>query len=150
VVGVDGSGASLAALRWAASAAADLGAEVVAVTAVPPLDDILRDSIHIEPGNWRQTLRHRAHDEWCRPLADVGVPYRVRLIERHAGAALLEAAAEEGADLLVVGVHQHRSLTGRLSTHLSRHAPCPVVAVPPSVEPVNLGDDAMTAPTGRS
>jgi nucleotide-binding universal stress UspA family protein len=132
VVGVDGSPASLHAVRWVAGLARRTGAEVLAVTAVTPFEDLLRDSIHFSPGSWRQALRRRMRRDWCSPLADAGIPYKVRLIERHAGPALLQAAEEADADLIVVGVHQHRSLTGRLSAYLGQRASCPVIAVPPT------------------
>lgn len=143
LVGVDGTPGSLEAVRWVAGLADAVSATVVMVTAVTPLEDVLRDSIHFSAGNWRQALRRRMYRDWGQPLRERGVPIRTRLIERHPGAALLMVAEQEGADLIVVGVHQHRTLTGRLSSFLSQRATCPVIAVPPGCASIPLAPEAV-------
>lgn len=51
------------------------------------------------------------------------------------GPAIVEAAASEGADLIIVGTHGRRRLgrfvLGSVSDHVVRHASCPVLIVRP-------------------
>lgn len=130
VLGVDGSPTSRYATCWVANLAARIGARVVMISAASPLDDLVHDSLRIQQGNWRQARRRALHDKWSLPLQEMGVDYKTRLVEKAPGAALLTTAAAEQADLIVVGIHQHRSISGTLSSHLARHAHCPVIAVP--------------------
>jgi nucleotide-binding universal stress UspA family protein len=136
VVGVDGSPASRAALRWAVRQAELTGATVHAVTAwqypvatggygwapVAVLDDtslqeasekVLADEVGEVVGG-RSDLR-------VRPESIEGNPAQV----------LLEASA--GADLLVVGSRGHggfaSALLGSVSQHCVHHAKCPVVVI---------------------
>lgn len=55
---------------------------------------------------------------------------------------ILRTAENLGVDLLVIGAHSKRSfldvLLGGTATHLSRHAPCPVVMVQPGPEEKRL------------
>ncbi|MGI8752067.1 MAG: universal stress protein [Acidimicrobiales bacterium] len=130
VLGLDGSPTSFYATRWVAALAAGIGARVVLINAASPFDGLVHDSIRFDPGNWRQTRRRHLHDEWAEPLRELGVDHTSRLVEKSAGTALLMVAAEEDADLIVVGIHQHRTISGTLSAHLACHASCPVLAIP--------------------
>jgi nucleotide-binding universal stress UspA family protein len=62
----------------------------------------------------------------------------VRLQQGHPAQILIEQA--RGASLLVVGSRGHGAFTGMLlgsvSQHCVTHAPCPVVVVRPSAEPL--------------
>jgi nucleotide-binding universal stress UspA family protein len=57
-----------------------------------------------------------------------------RALEGVPGPVIVEACEEVGADLLVAGSRGYgpvlRVLLGSVSTHLSHHAPCPVLVVP--------------------
>ncbi len=134
LVGVDGSGYSQRALAWAVLLAQGLGAEVVAVHAVgllsrigvgPPvpsqshLDDVSRAFV----------------TEWCAPLAGSGVAHRMLLVDGSPALALLAAAEEEDADVIVLGRRGvggfAEVLLGSTSLHVAGSAGRPVVIVPP-------------------
>jgi len=64
-----------------------------------------------------------------------GLKARIRLEEGPAAQRVLEAVAQEKADLLIVGTHGRtgvdRFLLGSVADRLMRQAPCPVLTVPP-------------------
>jgi nucleotide-binding universal stress UspA family protein len=144
VVGVDGSAASLEALRWAAEEARLREARVVALHAwvfVPaaPIGD--PGMIAIPSGDLMGQLEaetEAARAELTGSVAEVlgdepGVEIEARLTESEAGEALV--AESEGADLVVVGSHGRSGLRaailGSVSRHVVDHAHCPVVVVRP-------------------
>lgn len=135
VVGVDGSDASRAALRWAYAEATlrrcplevltiwhyPVTSSLPAFGAVPPPEDLT--------GEAEATLRAILQDEGVTTTKDV--PVTATIAEGTAAAALLEAA--QLADLLVVGSRGRGGFTGLLLGSVSHqctvHAPCPVVVV---------------------
>jgi nucleotide-binding universal stress UspA family protein len=145
VVGVDGSPASLAALRFALGEARlrrtrllALHAWVLPLTeapgpflldlpspAGPPVQELSADL-----GRAADALLAAALDE----VAEVaeGVEVERRVVEGPAASMLVEAS--EGADLLVVGSRGHGGfhglLLGSVSQQCAQHARCPVVIVP--------------------
>ena len=64
-----------------------------------------------------------------------GVHARSLVWEGEAGESIVEAAAAEGADMIVVGTHSRggvgRFLLGSVSGYVVRHAPVPVLVVRP-------------------
>lgn len=133
VVGIDGSKATAAALAWATEMAKAFEAEVVLVHALPFAAELVQDCPPMGLTDWRAVLRAKLNGPWSEPVRSAGVPFRLRLIHRSAGSALLEAAEETGADLIVVGSRHHRHghrTSGSLSHYLVRRAPCPVVSIP--------------------
>jgi nucleotide-binding universal stress UspA family protein len=142
VVGVDGSPASQAALRWAAEEAGIRGARLVAVHAwsfMPPAPMAEPGMVPMPGIDYAGTLEaERAAVE--EGLEDVlaeafpggaSVSIERMLVEGGAGEALEEAARE--ADLVVVGSRGRSGLTaallGSVSKHVLQHAACPVVVV---------------------
>lgn len=129
VVGVDGSGASVSALRWAVAEARRRGARlsvVVAyrhdVTLMPPLGS----------DAWQA-----AHEVLERALFTVGVEHgsvETQIVDGSPAASLVAAA--RGADLLVLGHQPHAPLSRTLfgAVNIERHGypQCPVVVVPPA------------------
>jgi nucleotide-binding universal stress UspA family protein len=157
VVGVDGSTASRAALRWAADLAHRLGAglEVVQVWHYPP-DLHEWDAM---PSNYgylpmvppAERVELGVHDDLAATVAEVLGPkpvcaVRQRVIEGHPGRVLADVA--DGATLLVVGRCGHGGLAGMLLGSVARacseHADCPVVVVP---RPRAVRDDRPGAPS---
>jgi nucleotide-binding universal stress UspA family protein len=132
VVGVDGSGPSVDALRWAATEARLRGDALEVITAWEwPL------SFGWAPP-WPADFN--PEKEAGAALAEViskelgegsGLEVRQKVVEGHPAAALVEASKE--ADLLVVGSRGHGAFTGMLlgsvSEHCAAHAGCPVVVV---------------------
>lgn len=135
VVGVDGSAASLDALRWAAHQARIAGAPLRAVTAwtfpehptpfglvpdIPPPSDEL------------DVVRARLEEVTTPAAAAEGVTeVEMDVVTGDATSVLVEEAAD--AQLLVIGSRGLGSFAGALlgsvSEHCVRHAPCPVVVV---------------------
>jgi nucleotide-binding universal stress UspA family protein len=133
VIGTDGSVGATKAVTWCASLAAELGAEVVAIYAYSPLDELPRHH-NTDLGTLAKEAAARLHDEWCAPLADAGVTYTSRLVEDLPVAGLIATARSEGADLIVIGSHGEGGwrdrITGRTATGLPHDAPCPITIVP--------------------
>jgi nucleotide-binding universal stress UspA family protein len=142
VVGVDGSEASLAALRWATALAKRLGTDVVVVHAfeMPAMATGLRIAA-VPPAVLQEasdTARARTKEllegEWTAPLRDAGVPYRTEFVEGGAAGALLEVADREDAGMIVVGTRGHGGFAnlvlGSVSSHLVHHSARPVAVIP--------------------
>ena len=132
VVGVDGSTASVRALRWALGQARATGAMVEAVIAweVPTSYGVGPTVVDGEDlaGVAEQSLA-AAVDEVS--AAHPGVPVQRRVLRGNPAAVLVEQA--RNADLLVVGSHGHGGFVGALLGSVShrcvQHAACPVVVV---------------------
>jgi nucleotide-binding universal stress UspA family protein len=132
VVGVDGSSASAAALRWAVAQAEATGAVVEAVGAWEAVEDLGWSAPVVDSSFDEQVTRQRFTDELDRVLGDRRtVPVRERLVMGEPAEVLLDAA--RGAALLVVGSRGHgrfaRALLGSVSLRCVQHATCPVVVV---------------------
>ena len=142
VVGVDGSDASLAALRWAAGEARLRGSSLRAIHAwsfVPaqPIGDPgmlampagdLPGQLAAESDAARSALETAVSEALG---AEPSVEIEQRIVEGDAGDALV--AESTSADLVVVGSHGRTGLKaavlGSVSRHVVSHAACPVVVV---------------------
>jgi nucleotide-binding universal stress UspA family protein len=130
VVGVDGSPASLDALRWAVRQGALTGAVVEAVTAwhLPATYGGYPIVAQIDWQSDAGTIQDVAVKE---ALGDESTSLVRRLAQGHPVSVLLDAAA--GAELLVVGSRGHGGFTGMLlgsvSEHVVAHAPCAVAVI---------------------
>ncbi len=127
----DFSDSSAAAFDLACALARDYRATlVVAHVETPPMaiptDGVALPPILDEPAELRARL------EQVRPV-DVGVAVRHRLLSGTTADAILTAAAEEKADLIVMGTHGRgglsRVLLGSVAEHVLRNASCPVLTV---------------------
>lgn len=130
-VGIDGSPASLDALRWAGQLAHIAHLEVIAVRAWVP------DQIEVQP-EAVDKLNAEAHgelDDWC---TTAGSPVLARTVVAAGDppGALLTAAEEQHADLLVVGTRGAggfaRLHLGSVAHHLAHHTTVPLAIVPRS------------------
>ncbi|QWF77951.1 universal stress protein [Amycolatopsis sp. CA-230715] len=151
VVGVDGSQASAAALRWAVREAAlsHRGVHVVRAWTFDPL-----------PGPGTGLSRQRAEADRRRELdhlvADVRgetspVEVVAKVVEDTPSAAL--GRASDGAAMLVLGSHGHnrvlRLLVGSVTEQCLRAATCPVVVIPARTRaprPPESGTEPLTGP----
>ena len=133
VVGVDGSGSSKAALRWAIRQAKLTGASVDAVMAwrfpsAYGLAPIAGGDVTDFEGDARKALAEALNEAGG---LEPDVPVRPLVTEGHAADVLLEAA--RGADLLVVGSRGHggfaSAMIGSVSLYCVLHAHCPVLVL---------------------
>lgn len=138
VVGVDGSRASRAALRWAMDLTQRTGGKVLALATVGLAlrTEALAFDGRLEPLVDHGELQARA-DELLRSVIahELGEDGERVIREATVGdAASTLLARAEDADLLVVGSRGlggfERLLLGSVSHHCATHAPCPVVIVP--------------------
>lgn len=137
VVGVDGSAASIEALRWAAGTADATGAELAAVTCwdYPP-----SYGMSAGYGDWNPAADARSIVDQAitaafpEPRADT---IRTTVTQGHPAEILIEAS--RNADMLVVGSRGRGGfvglLLGSVSAYCAEHALCPVVVVRPRPTP---------------
>lgn len=116
-------------LRYAASLAHRISAEVVVVHAV---QDLPEEGGHgLVPASYRAALLDEARARLGRAVAGIGSSpglVSTRVVPGPASRALLRCAHDEFADLLVVGVRPH--VLGSTTHPVVRGAACPVLTVP--------------------
>jgi nucleotide-binding universal stress UspA family protein len=132
VVGVDGSEASKAALRWALDEARLRGAPLRVLYAwAPPL--VIGPGVALPETDQvdAEAEGERMLDSAIAELGAEGVDVERAAVRGLPSRVLVEAAG--GADLLVVGSRGHGGfaelLLGSVSHQCAHHAPCPVVIV---------------------
>ncbi len=133
VVGVDGSGPSLKALKWAAAQAALTGDTLHAVISweYPASWATLMPGVppEFDPERLAQQILDQSLAEALTPEQAAATTRTV--VSGNAAQALVDQAA--GAELLVVGDRGHSgfkaAVLGSVSTNVTQHAPCPVVVV---------------------
>jgi nucleotide-binding universal stress UspA family protein len=135
VVGTDGSGSAMLAVSEAVRLAKALGAELHIVSAYEPLR---RARVHAAEG--ASGVHALSDSQVDLTLADAaasvrqkGVPATTHAVRRDPADALLEVAAEVGADMIVVGskgMHGAKRLTlGNVPNQVSHKARCNVLIV---------------------
>jgi nucleotide-binding universal stress UspA family protein len=134
IVGVDGSGASLAALRWAAGLAGQTGATllVVHVRHTPTIWSENPSAYRaLEP--YLEELQEEAATRSAEILSEAGLPATFEVRDGDPAEELNRAAKELRADLIVVSGHGYRGLDrlllGSVSTRLVHTASVPVTVV---------------------
>jgi nucleotide-binding universal stress UspA family protein len=132
VVGVDGSECARRALSWTVATAEALGAEVVAVHALGLLTHLA--GVDVPAQSQRAEVTREFEEQWCAPLASSTVARRHVLLDGNPVTALLGAADEYGADVIVVGSRGTGGFPGlqlgSTSHQLVQHSVKPVVVVP--------------------
>ncbi len=139
VVGTDGSATAELAVRHAAQLATEEGARLVIVTAYEPTNDALLAQEAEAPDDirWALTDRNQAEEKARHGreiAAELGATRAVtQAIAGSPPDVLLEAAADFGADLIVVGskglTGAARFVLGSVASSVSHHAPCDVLVV---------------------
>lgn len=134
VVGVDGSEASMKALRWALDEARLRNAEVDVLQSWHYPTMTYAPGFVPPPTFARQDLIDEATEDLraaCSAVGTDGVTVHPMVAEGPAARWLIERA--EGADLLVVGSRGRGGFSGlvlgSVSQQCAQHAPCPVVIV---------------------
>lgn len=140
VVGVDGSPNAAHALAWTAQLALDLDAEVVAVHAVDPrlfvpvIETLGPPAPPAVGREWYDEVHDAFEKDWVAPLRVSGARFRTEMVDGSPALALVDVAANENADIIVVGSRGRGGFTGLLlgsvSTHVMHHAGRPVIVVP--------------------
>lgn len=140
----DGSEASVAAL---AAALQLLGpdTEPILVTVTEPPDPSLITGTGMAGGTVSPELYNRMHEERTAEatvmIAGVAAALslggaRTEVLEGRPGPALCTFAEGEGVRAVALGTRGHgglrRAVLGSVSDYVVRHAPCPVVVIPPS------------------
>jgi nucleotide-binding universal stress UspA family protein len=130
MVGYDGSEPAQRALKRAAEFAGE-GESVIVVTAAEGLFSDARTGEIVDPGEVEE--RDRLLVEGRSLLAEQGIAASTLPKDGEPGDALVGAATDEGADLLVVGTRGRnrlaRTLLGSVSTKVVQDAPCDVLVV---------------------
>ncbi|MBX9360574.1 universal stress protein [Streptomyces massasporeus] len=140
VVGVDGSPASHAALRWAVRHARMVGGAVEAIYVWDTPSARGWSGPAVDPDFDLEQARERFAQE-LRAVFPGEQPPRLRehLVQGDPSEALIQAS--EGAELLVVGRRGiggfARAMLGSVSQRCAQHAACPVVVVHPETEPAH-------------
>ncbi|MFH9956962.1 universal stress protein [Streptomyces roseolus] len=133
VVGVDGSGPSLKALKWAAGQAALTGDALHAVISweYPASWATLMPGVppEFDPERLAKQILDQSLAEALTPEQAAATTRTV--VSGNPAQALIDQA--RGAELLVVGDRGHSgfkaAVLGSVSTNVTQHAPCPVVVV---------------------
>ena len=134
VVGVDGSPASVAALRWAVARATAERRAVTAVEVRSPTQ--LTPSASYTPTPYGTPPRHHdtVHDTVDAVRKAVPGAAKITVLERRGEPGIELARAAHGAEMLVLGHQRHgraaEFLFGHVTHDCLRHVDVPVVLVP--------------------
>ena len=139
VVGIDGSDHAERALRWCAGHALAFDAEVVVVYVVesfgfgPSMGPYSPPSLPMTEAEVG-AVHDMVECDWCKPLADAGVEFRVIVAEGTPAPVLIQVARTERADLIVTGRRGRGGFAelvlGSTSHALTHHVDRPLVLVP--------------------
>jgi nucleotide-binding universal stress UspA family protein len=135
VVGVDGSEASAAALKWAIRLAKAVGSQVIAVYAVDVpayFPEPYGLPVQFDP-EWRAAIKSDFENKWCKPLSAAGVRYRTVMEDGRAASVVTAVADRENVDMVVVGRRGRGGvaelLLGSTSHELVLHSKRPVLVI---------------------
>jgi len=133
LLATDFSVASGAATSQAIELAAQLGAELIAVSVIEPRALRLPGGRPASRVDQVRAAREEAAQDLVADGRAVGVKIEFLVWVGEPGDRIVEAASAEAADLIVVGSHGRgsvgRFLIGSVSDHIVRHATCPVMVV---------------------
>jgi nucleotide-binding universal stress UspA family protein len=138
LVPVDFSDCSLAGLTYAVRFAKEFGARIIVVH-VTDLGPVMMTSGSGEYNSptYIEAARRRCGDRMQTFLKRVdfdGVAVDTSAVAGYCPAAIYEAAAKEGADLIIISTHGRtglrRALIGSVAEGTVRYAACPVLVVP--------------------
>jgi nucleotide-binding universal stress UspA family protein len=133
LVGTDGSETGGRAVEQAAELAKSQGAELIVLHAAPTRSAVpdMGYMAAVDPGPVIEEGRRLLADVQAKHVDDARV--RTLLREGDAAEAILDAAEEEGADLIVVGNRGMRGakrfLLGSVPNRVAHHSPCSVLIV---------------------
>jgi universal stress protein A len=138
LVPVDFSDCSLSGLNYAIKFAKDVGARII-VLHVADLGPVMMTSAcgEYDSPTYTEAARHRCGDQiqaFLRRVNFDGVPVDASAVAGYCPGAIYEAAAREGADLIIISTHGRtglrRAFMGSVAEGTVRNAACPVLVVP--------------------
>jgi nucleotide-binding universal stress UspA family protein len=138
LVPVDFSDCSLAGLEFAVRFAKGVGARIL-VLHVTDLGPVMMTTAcgDFNSSTYTEAARRRCAKQMQAFLKRVdfdGVPVDTSAVAGYCPAAIYEAAAKEGADLIIISTHGRTGLShafiGSVAEGTVRHAACPVLVVP--------------------
>lgn len=138
LVPVDFSDCSLAGLRYALRFAKEVGARII-VLHVTDLGPVMMTTAcgDYDSPSYLKAARRRCSDQMQAFLNHIdfdGVPVDASAIAGYCPVAIYEAAAKEGADLIIISTHGRtglrRAVIGSVAEGTVRNATCPVLVVP--------------------
>jgi nucleotide-binding universal stress UspA family protein len=131
LLATDLSPASAGATEHAIDLAHDLGASLLIVSVIDP--EARGAGIRIQRMDQRRAAREHAAQALVVRGRQAGIATSFLVWEGEPGPAIVEAAASENADLIVVGSHGRgrvgRFVLGSVSDHVMRNAAAPVLVV---------------------
>jgi nucleotide-binding universal stress UspA family protein len=131
LVGADGSDDAARAMGFAGRLATDVGADLVVVNATGSRDGQRPPS---DEGTVDLETRRAWVEEWCAPLRDADVPYRIEVVRGDPRSALLDVTRETSADLVVVGSRGRgpirQLVLGSVAASLVERCEVPVTVLP--------------------
>lgn len=143
VVGVDGSDASIDAIRWALAHVRPHG-HVHAVHVIGPAEELALDAALGDSVALQRHREHELRELWipkARTVADLETDVEPLVLEGAVADRLLGVARGVGADVVAVGHHEQArgpQLVGHVTATLLRHLELPLAIVPLGWVP---GDD---------
>jgi nucleotide-binding universal stress UspA family protein len=136
VMSADLSDEGDAARHWC-TANLHAGDEVIVVTGIHPIGDLVLGVPPFDVLATSEDLLDTVEREHCAPLRAAGLRPRSLLVHTRQSAAVVEVALDQRADLVVVGKHPHGwiadAVLGEVANQVVHHPPCPVVVVPTRV-----------------
>lgn len=134
LLATDLSPASEGATKQAIDLAHDLGASLLIVSVIDP--DVRGPAgVRVERMDQRRAVREQAAQAVVVRGRQAGIAVNFLIWEGEPGPAIVEAAAAEEADMIVVGSHGRgrvgRFVLGSVSDHVIRNATAPVLVVRP-------------------
>jgi nucleotide-binding universal stress UspA family protein len=138
ILSADGRDEAQAARRWCREHLGP-GDEVIAVLGVDAFSEIMLSMSPLLEVTEPASMEAAARDRVTKDLAAAGIRCESRLANRSQARAVLDTAASERADLIVLGKRPHGAvadvLANETAVHVVHRPPCPVVVVPTDVEP---------------
>ena len=138
LIGVDGSPHSRAALDWVKRLPWPEGTRVIVASAIR-VPIMTSAEMYVPASTFDQLIEdeRKAHQELVseveQELRDAGLTTRASVLHGDPREAIVQAAKDEGADLVVVGSHGRTGLAkllmGSVASHIVAHAPCSVLVV---------------------
>lgn len=150
VVGLDGSKAAEAALRWVARR---VPAEAVMhlVHGFNPATTLVAAAFQQDTSDHRDDIERLMLGPWATPAADAGWEHEpsVHVVDDDPADAIVTIADQVEADAIVVGAHgtsaRHPHFIGGVTRKLLRHSTRPLVVVDPRAEQDSIGSDVRSA-----